>query len=310
MPNKPFKILSIDGGGLRGIYAAHILKRMEEEYDIEWLKSFDLITGTSTGAIIAAGLVCEITPKKLIKFYEDYGRIIFPKKLPFFSWFADLFRSKYKTASLAGALKKLFGDKKLGEIKFPLILPATDIGNGCVHVFKSGYSDEFKRDKEVLVSDAILASCSAPTYFDPQLIRNYLLADGGLWANNPSLVAIIDAKRRLNQNLSNLKILSIGTGCAKKSYSLKRTWWKNLFGWGFITKWGRNKLIDMILNLQSQKTHNTLKLLLGDKQILRLNFESDKPLSLDDPRSLSEWQSKADKNFAHNAKKINDFLTN
>ena len=89
----------------------------------------------------------------------------------------------------------------LGQVKIPLILPAVDIGNGCVHVLKSNYDPTFTRDYKVRVSDAVLASCSAPTYFDPIVIDDkYRLVDGGLWANNPSLVATIDAKYRLNNS--------------------------------------------------------------------------------------------------------------
>ena len=75
----------------------------------------------------------------------------------------------------------MFQDKTLGEIDVPLVLPSVDIGNGCVHVFKSQYHGEFVRDQNVRVSDAVLASCSAPTYFDPHVVNDtYQLVDGGL----------------------------------------------------------------------------------------------------------------------------------
>jgi len=299
------KILAIDGGGFRGAYSAYTLKRMEEEYAINWIETFDLIAGTSTGAIIAAGLASGSSAKEMFNFYEEYGSQIFKKR-----WFyrTGLFASRYKNKKLQQKIKNIFGDKKLGEIQIPLIIPATDIGNGCVHVFKSSYHGDFVRDKNILIADAVLASCGAPTYFDPYKVEEYILADGGLWANNPSLVAVIDAKRRLAIDLNKVKVFSLGSGSSLKSYSQKDYWWKNLFGWGILTRWGRAKFIDMLMNLQTQTANNMLGLLLQPEQILRINFGSDRDLSLDDPKKLKDWITKAGHDFTHNSTQICNFL--
>ena len=316
----PFYILSIDGGGFRGIFAAHILKRMEEEWQIDWQKQFGMLAGTSTGAILAAGLACKVTAAQLTEFYETHGRAIFiPRLRSCFDPF-KLFTSRYSTQKLKEFLEKELGDMLLGQVKIPLILPAVDISNGCVHVLKSNYDPTFTRDYKVRVSDAVLASCSAPTYFDPIVIDDkYRLVDGGLWANNPSLVATIDAKYRLNIPLENIRVLSIGTGKSKVFYPqsegklrdyLLRSWQ----GWGFVTRWKRSKFIDLILNLQSENAHNMLCLLFGEspidpKQVLRLNFESDRPLSLDSVRKRSDWISEADRTFTHQSPRIAQFLS-
>lgn len=302
-----FKILSIDGGGLRGAYSAHILKRIEEEFHINWKSDFNLIAGTSTGSIIAAGLAFGLSAKELFEFYEKYGKDIFKKRLLHRT---GLFASQYSQHKLKEILDSVFGETRLKDIEIPLIIPSTDIGNGCVHVFKSAYHDEFVRDPNVKVADAVLASCSAPTYFDPHLVDNkYLLCDGGLWANNPALVAMIDAKKRLGIKMEDLLILSIGTGMGKQYYSPQTIQKKSLFGWGFITKWGKNKFIDMILNLQAENSTNMLELLLQEGQLLRINFEADRKLSLDDPGKLTDWITKADHDFTHNHKKIANLLT-
>ncbi|HSN66318.1 MAG TPA: CBASS cGAMP-activated phospholipase [Fusibacter sp.] len=300
-----FKILSIDGGGFRGAYSAHILKRIEEEFHIHWKNDFNLIAGTSTGSIIAAGLAFGMSAKELFDFYEKYGKNIFKKR---FLPRTGLFTSQHCQHKLKEILDSVFGDTRLKDIEVPLIIPSTDIGNGCVHVFKSAYHDEFVRDPNVKVADAVLASCSAPTYFDPHLVDNkYLLCDGGLWANNPALVAMIDAKKRLDIRMEDLLILSLGTGIGKQYYSPNKKK-KSFFGWGFITKWERNKFIDMILNLQAENSTNMLKLLLQDGQLLRINFEADRKLSLDDPSRLADWVSKADHDFTHNYIDIAKFL--
>lgn len=306
MITEKFKILSIDGGGFRGAYSAHILKRIEEEFHIHWKNDFNLIAGTSTGSIIAAGLAFGMSAKELFDFYEKYGKDIFKKR---FVHRTGLFFSQYRQHTLKEILDSVFGDTRLKDIAVPLIIPSTDIGNGCVHVFKSAYHDEFVRDPNVKVADAVLASCSAPTYFDPHLVDNkYLLCDGGLWANNPALVAMIDAKKRLGIKIEDLLILSIGTGTGKQYYYPQAKQKKSIFGWGFITKWERNKFIDMVLNLQAENSTNMLKLLLQEGQLLRINFEADRKLSLDDPSLLADWVSKADHDFTHNYKDIAAFL--
>ena len=301
-----FYILAIDGGGYRGVYSAHILKRMEDEFGTGWFKNIDLIAGTSTGAIIAAALACGLTSDKIEDFYRQHGRRIFQKRI-----FCPLgiLGSQYSNEYLKKVLKNIYGEsRKMGQIEMPLILPASDIGNGCVHVIKSSYDKEFYRDKNRLVYEAVLASCSAPTYFDPYLMDTYLLSDGGLWANNPAFVAAIDAKRRLGQTLDSLRILSIGTGESRAFYSQADRWWKKLIGWGFLTRWGGSKFIDMLLNLQSQTTNNMVELLLEKDQMLRINFKSDEKLKLDDPNEHKNLISLADNDFTHNAQRIKEFL--
>jgi len=307
MSNK-FKILAIDGGGFRGAYSAHLLKRIEEEFAVNWRHDFKLLAGTSTGAIIAAGLAIGIPANEICDLYKKHGHDIFKKStIPRLG----LFASKYKNVGLRNILDSFFGEATLGDIESPLIIPATDIGNGCVHVFKSTYHNEFFRDKEVLVSEAVLASCSAPMFFPPTLISGdqpYLLSDGGLWANNPALVAAIDAKKRLNAKLEDLQILSIGTGKANQFYPIKNFKNRRFFGWGFATKWGRGKIIEMLFSLQSQNANNMLGLLLERNQILRLNFELEKKLPMDAPDEFDDLITRADREFTHSSSFIKTFL--
>jgi Patatin-like phospholipase len=301
----PFYIISIDGGGFRGVFAAHILARIEKAFDLNWCNKFRIMAGTSTGAIIAAALACGHDASKICELYELHGNEIFQKRK---NRNAGIFSSRYYSDFLNAKLKEIFEDRKLGDLKTPLIIPATDIGNGNVHVFKSAYDPEFVRDLEVPIKDAVLASCSAPTYFDPEFIYPYLLADGGLWANSPSLIAVIDSHRRLNQNLDDVRVLSIGTGVSKSFYNLKKLWWKKFFGWGFVTRWGRQKFIAMIMNLQSENATNMTSLLLGRDHVYRINFDSDASLPLDDPREYNDLVTKADRYFSHHAGKIGEFL--
>ena len=316
----PFYILSIDGGGFRGLFAAHLLKRMEEEWGLDWRKHFHLLAGTSTGAILAAGLACGKSAKQLAGFYGKYGRSLFTPRLRSRPDVFKLFTSRYSSGSLHDILKKTFGGTTLGQVQCPLIIPAVDIGNGCVHVSKSKYDNEFVRDPNRLVSDAVLASCSAPMYFDPVVVDGkYRLADGGLWANNPSLVAAIDAHYRLKVPLEDVRVLSVGTGTSKKFYPQSRGKWIDLLldswlGWGFLTRWQRSKFVDLILNLQSDNAHSMLCLLLGEspsdsKQVLRLTFKSDRSLPMDSVKMCNDLISKADNKFTHESPRIAEFLS-
>lgn len=306
---KPFRILSIDGGGIRGVYPAHILRCIEERLKINLFETFDMIAGTSTGAIIAAGIASGLNAEILESLYVADGEKIF-RKNDFF-WFAKkirsllsgMFVSAFDNNHLKAVLEKIFGNRCLGEIKKPLILPSTDVGLGCVHVFKSNYSNDFTRDNKVMLRDAVLASCSAPTFFDPHNVGNYFLADGGLWANNPAFVAVIDAQRRLSINREDIKILTVGTGHSKIAYGTdpKRHW-------GFLSGWRRKEFVNFILSLQSQCAMNYLSLLLKPEQIKRINFETDKTISLDDFSCINDLLNRADHDFTHNSESIRDFL--
>jgi len=300
-----FRILSIDGGGIRGVYPAYILKRMEEEWNVDWRNRFQLIAGTSTGSIIAAGLACGRPASEIVTLYDQHAEIIFQRR-QFHR--LGLFGSRYNNTGLKKALTSTFGDIRLGDLTTPLNIPATNIGNGCVHVFKSAYDAGFVRDRTVLVRDAVLASCSAPTYFDPCQVQEYALADGGLWANNPALAAAIDAKRRMNKSLEQLRILTLGTGTGKQFYPQKKTFGSHVMGWGFATRWKRQRFIGMLLNLQAETATNMLGLMLDRSQILRLNFESNTPLPLDDIRDIPDLKAKAALDFTYNADRIKAFL--
>lgn len=304
-----FKILSIDGGGIRGVYPAHILKCFEEKLGINLLESFDMIAGTSTGAIIAAGVACNIRAAEMVNMYKEHGADIFKKKksrIPFKKQSTAtqlMLESVYESSSLSDVLNGVFNDITLGQVAKPLILPATDVGNGGVHVFKSAYDPTFIRDRSVKVRDAVLASCSAPTFFDPHKVNEYLLSDGGLWANNPALVAAIDAQKRLGINYDDIQVVSIGTGHSKVAYGLKHKG-----GWGFATGWKHKEFINFMLSLQSQSALNYLKLHLKPEQILRIDFESDTDLPLDDVSEIDNLISLADKNFTYGSEEISNFI--
>jgi uncharacterized protein len=300
-PAQPVRILAIDGGGIRGVYASHVLERIQEQYEIEFHRDFDLIAGTSTGAIIAAALAFGVPISRVKKLYLQHGSRIFTSRR--LSLGGTLF-PRYSSAPLRDALVEVFGDATLSKAKTKLIIPATDVGNGGVHIFKSSYDRNFIRDHKVKVVDAILASCAAPSYFAPARVGPYQLSDGGLWANNPSLVAVTEALTRLKAERANIRLLSVGSGIGKNYYRVVN----GELRWGFLTGWGVAKFISMILNLQSDTARNVTQLLLEKHQTVRVNFESDMPLSLDDVGMMEDLISRADHDFTKQSRAIKRLL--
>ncbi len=303
MDNEKFKILSLDGGGIRGLYSAVILKKIQETYNIKLKNYFDLIIGTSTGSILASAIVCDIPLNKIMSMYEKEGKLIFSKNL---FGFLGLFQSKYDSKNLSKILHTTFQKITLGDIDKPLMIIASDILNGSVYVHKSKYlpDDEYSRDEEIKIADAVLSSCSAPTFFNPiRMKNNYILADGGLWANNPSIIGLTEAmsEKRFNKKIEDIQILSLGTGTSKISYA------KNSKLWGFITGWQKSKLIEYILELSAQSSANMCQLILKNNYLRVSNSINH---NMDKVNNLNNLKAFADKCFLDYQERINDFLTN
>jgi uncharacterized protein len=295
------RILAIDGGGIRGIYAAHILERISTLHGVDFPGDFDIVAGTSTGSILAAALAVGMPPTEVVKLYRLHGKVIFSRRL----WsLGGLLAPKYSITPLRKALEDVFGDKLMRDAKTRLIIPTTDVGNGSVHVIKSPFDPEFVRDTEVRIVDAVLASCCAPAYFAPQKVGPYLLCDGGLWANSPTLIAVTEALHRLQKSPSEIFLLSIGTGIGHNFYPING--W-NAF-WGFLAGWRVKKFISMILNLQSATALNVVRLLLDKDKVLTINFQSDIPLDLDDCDAMDGLVSRADLDFTHSSKSIRQWF--
>ncbi len=297
-----FNILAVDGGGARGIYPAQLLAQLEEATGIQARECFDLLAGTSTGSIITSAVATGISMKEVVSLFEEEAPRIF-KKRPIPAVILQLLHSKYDRKPLQDVVERYLPDVTLGQVQTPLMIPSADIGTGSVHVFKSGYlrelGESYNRDGRVLLRDAIMASCAAPTFFNPKEVGTYLLADGGIWANNPSILALIEALSKFNKRIEEVRILSIGTGHAATMYG-KRRWW------GFLTGWKRAKLVSYILALQSQASTNMAGLLLQD-QYLRLDPEIE-DWQLDDTKHLRNLKALADKDFTYRGRTILRFI--
>ena len=187
------------------------------------------------------------------------------------------------------------------------MITSSEIAKSEVHIFRSGYGSR-DTDKTVNLRDAILASCAAPTFFAPKYVSvdgtaecaYYLLADGGLWANNPSTIAFTEAlSAYLEKRHTEIRMLSIGTGHSVNMYRNRR-------GWGFITGWGGAKLTSYVMTLQSQASARTAKLLL-QQNYLRIIPEIDF-WELDTLIQLENLKSLAERDFEKYAAEIEAFI--
>ena len=292
---RPFHILALDGGGARGIYSAQVLALMEESLDLPVAGCFDLIAGTSTGSIVAGAAAAGIPMGDVVSLFETESSRIFRKR-PFRSL---LFHSRYSRKLLEGVVQRCVGNLTLGQISTPLLITGSDLHTGGVYVFKTGYlrdlGEQYLRDGDTLLREAILASCAAPTYFDPALAGGTLLADGGLWANNPSVIALTEGVAKFRRPLEEIHVLSIGTG---HSLSLYRQSGR----WGLLTGWGREKLVGYVMSLQSQASANIAGLLLEDRYV-RLDPEIEN-WGLDDTDNLDNLKALANRDFTHQGEVI------
>ena len=297
-----FSILAVDGGGTRGIYPAQILARIEESTGQQVRDCFDLLAGTSTGSIVAGAASAGIPMVEVVGLFERESRVIFPKSR-FPSLFSILFRSRYPRHPLEAVLQRCIPDIALKDVSTPLMITSADLATGGVHVFKTRYlgdlGEPYERDGNVLLKDAILASCAAPTYFDPKRVGSHLLVDGGLWANNPSILALTEAMSKFKMEVDQIKVFSVGTGHTANMYGNQRSW-------GLATGWGGHKLVSYTLGLQSQASTNMAKLILKERY-LRLDPEIES-WELDDTEHLGNLRALADRDFTYNSKVIRDQL--
>ena len=255
------RILCIDGGGIKGAFPASFLAAVEDSVDGHVADYFDLITGTSTGGILALGLGLRIPARELLSFYEQKGPKIFAGNR-FARGIRSAFRAKYDRMALEVALKDVFGNHKLGESKTRLVVPSTNIETGEVHVFKTAHHPRLKMDFKKSMADVAMATSAAPSFFPIYTRRHEVsLIDGGVWANNPIAVASVEALSVLEWSKP-LEILSLGCTSAPLNINPnKRT------GLGKIY-WSRH-VIDLFLALQSQSALGMARLLVGENNVLR-----------------------------------------
>ncbi|MDZ8092950.1 MAG: patatin-like phospholipase family protein [Nostoc sp. DedQUE05] len=313
-----FKILSLDGGGIRGVVSVQMLKEVESRiqatYGLELHQYFDMITGTSTGSIIAAGLAKGLNTTQLLKLYETKAEQIFPQPRNFekpWRFVRNIFSPKYSHDGLEKALEdeSALGETKIGEITNTILLIlAYDMRYRNTTFFTNLHPDLGARWYDgIPLKDICISSASAPTFFPPRELKasneqvfgkwSFPHIDGGVCANNPSLAAISQAlkvsrspklslKDKKKYNLENLKledisVLSIGTGRSANPFEYEQ-----------IKKWHTlnwvERLVDVFMEPTGEINSTICQNILGGFEsghYLRLDFDLNeryKPLANED----------------------------
>lgn len=244
-----YKILAVDGGGMRGVIPATILAALEKKKKKPVSDMFDMLIGTSTGAILAAGLCVPNTagtgPKykasTLLKFYEKHGSEIFDRsfvhEIPFLGQLAGAFDEVYDHEPLERILKRYFKDAPLSSCLKPLVVTSYDIRKREAYFFKSHYATN-NSHRDHLLRDVVRATTAAPTFFEPSVVSSKgsppidrVLIDGGVVAGNPAVCGYIEAISKLGASPEEIVLVSLGTGIATHqiSYSKAKGWGK--LGW-------------------------------------------------------------------------------
>jgi uncharacterized protein len=217
--SKIFKVLSIDGGGIKGLYSARILEHFEERFNCRISDYFDLICGTSTGGLIALGLSLEIPVSLISNLYYIRGKSIFPQHNRLLSFLKQfLLQSKHDNKELKAALQEIFGKRTLADSRCLLCIPAFSLTDGRPFIFKYDHIEgNLCRDGKTMYVDIALATSAAPAYLPIVTINNYdrkQFIDGGVYANNPTLVGVVEALRYFvgtGKRFQKLMVLSIGS---------------------------------------------------------------------------------------------------
>jgi hypothetical protein len=218
MNNGAFRILSLDGGGVRGIFQAAFLARLHDQLAAKKLgtiaNNFELIAGTSTGAIMGMALALEIDPHRILDFYRKEASNIFTRNGVLPNWASYLTKGpRYDATKLTKLLSDLFGTRQLGQAKTKVLIPASSLNRFSYKTF-TNLHELGSIDDNLSAVDVVVASAAAPTYFRSHRPQNEEISyvDGGLWANSPSLIAVLAANRKLNKPFECIRLLSVATG--------------------------------------------------------------------------------------------------
>jgi patatin-like phospholipase/acyl hydrolase len=268
----PFRILSFDGGGIRGLLSTLLLRRLIDESSVsDLIDRVDMFAGTSSGGLVALGLAAEIPLDKIRELFVREGPKIFAEN--FFGQFRDvgnLFRPQYSNRELRQVLGRVFEDRKLGDLNRQVMIPAFELDNlknklpGETRRWKAKIFNNLpnrEADNDRLVRDVALYTCSAPTYFP--VADGFI--DGGVFANNPSLCAIaqaLDRRWSRHPRLGDLRLLSIGSG-QRIAYLAGEE-----HHWG-VVQWGA-KILPILMEASQETAHFQCVQLLGNSQYCRI----------------------------------------
>lgn len=278
-----FAVLSIDGGGIRGIIPALILAELERRSGKPTCELFQLLAGTSTGGILALALARPdddgrpaFTAQDLVALYEEDGPDIFSRPIWHRVWaLGNILEEKYPSAGIERALEDRFGDTRVADAITPVLVTAYDIEQRRPFFFKSNDATN-DPSKNYLMRDAAHATSAAPTYFEPARIaasdeyEPICLVDGGVFSNNPAACALVEALSDFQAPPSEIAVLSLGTGELTRPIPFE-----DAKDWG-LAMWAQpilSVVFDGVSDTVSYQIDKVIKAFSGPDRYLRMQTE-------------------------------------
>ena len=293
-------ILSIDGGGIRGIIPATFLIEFEKRTGKPICELFDLIAGTSTGGILAATLAVPNrygTPKysaeQVCTGYFDHGETIFHKRLSRpVTTLGGLIRPKYSPSGLDEMLENYLGSARLHSTLTEILVTAYDMSSSTPWFFKTSFAKGHRApEDDPLLSQVARATAAAPTYFPPLTMEGHCLIDGGVFACNPALCAYAQARNMYHEETEFL-IVSLGTG-----EQVHNCFCSKVNNWG-IANWAL-PIIAVAVNSSSASVNYQMSALVGSENYVRFQVQLDDDCTEMD--NASEKNMRKLKALAHQA---------
>lgn len=258
-----FRVLALDGGGVKGAYTASVLHTLEVLTGRSVSEHFDLITGTSTGGIIAVAIGLGIPLQQIVELYVEQGPIIFPE--PPAGWWDNLERKwrnlwqpKHCQGVLLEAVSEVFGEQKFGASSNRLIIPAFNAQSGDIQLFKTAHHPDYRMDCLLPATTVAMATSAAPTYLSAYKDHaGRVFIDGGVWANCPVVVGLVEAISRLKWPREQIDVLSIGTTSIPFHVGEKK---QN----GGLAQWGKG-IVDIFQEAQGRGMLGMARALTGGR---------------------------------------------
>jgi uncharacterized protein len=288
-PRNPKRILSLSGGGMRGIFQAKYLAHTAALLKHPLRECFDLIAGTSTGAIIALGIALGIDPNKIVDVFRNYGQEIFPPHIRIqsrraWSWLKT--GPRYDHGPLRRRLTETFGDAQLKDCNPPVLIAAATLDRYQTRKFMTlpHHRTQGHEDRDLFAVDVALSSAAAPLFFPAFTPRGQArtYVDGGLWANNPVLMAVMELHRRMNVPFEDMRVISVGNGEVPSGELAIN-----------FNKMRRAKMLSPILDImfatQSELAEEAVAYLLkNEANVLHINISLKDFIELDDSKKAAE----------------------
>jgi patatin-like phospholipase/acyl hydrolase len=259
-----FQVLALDGGGAKALFTAHVLARLEADLGVRVTDHFDLIAGTSAGGVLALSLGAGLRPAEIVEHYTVLTKRVFPRsRQARWRYLPRAVRPAYSGAVLREVLTEVLGTRLLRDSSKRLIVPSWDVQRGEVHIFKTPHHERLRRDGQIPMVDIAMATTAAPTYFEAARVDDQRLIDGGVWANNPSVVAIGEAVSMLGMPLDAIRVLNVGTVDQRTNHPLRL----DVGGWA---NWATSAA-QLMITASSRGAQGTAIHLVGKENFVRFD---------------------------------------